>query len=82
MKPAGLWWWPHSCSRQKRQPLLVKGGTVRGLCPNLIDVVAVLHDCSRAVVAVFVEQNLPVKQVYLCLLSEAFTEVFWWEFYK
>lgn len=66
----------------KRHPLLVKSGTRVGLCPNLIDIVAMLHDCSRAVAAVVLEQNLPVKQVYMCRLSEAFTEVFWWEFYK
>lgn len=58
----------------KRHPLLVKSGTMVGLCSNLIDIIAMLHDCSRAVAAVFVEQNLPVKQVYVYLLSEAFTE--------
>lgn len=66
----------------KRHSLLVKSGTLVELCPNLIDIVAVLHDCSRAVAAAFVGQNLPVKRVYICLLSEAFTEVFWQEFSK
>lgn len=47
----------------KRHPLLVKSGIVVGLGPSLIDIVAMLHDCSRAVAAVFVEQKLPVKQV-------------------
>lgn len=90
LDPLERHWWSqrapggghHSCSRQKRHPLLVKGVTMGGLCPNVIDVAVVLHGCSRAVVAVFVQQYLPVKQVYLCLLSEAFTEVFWWEFYE
>lgn len=66
----------------KRHQLLVKSGTGMGLCPHLIGIAAMLHDCSRAVAAVFVKQNLPLEQVYMCLLSEAFTEVFWWEFYK
>lgn len=69
----------HSCSRLEEAPTPGKKWHRGGLCSNLIDIVAMLHNCSRAVAA---EQNLPVKHIYVDLLSEAFTEVFWWEFHK